>query len=293
MRKIDPQRYSQGFDDRTTWPIFPIGAPSSFTRTTIDAGSTRVFPGPLVKGNMKNPNNWSYSVAERKALIRSKESYWINMPWNGKLTSRNIGFSDLSDSDMPNSAWNRDLVYNSCLSKLNELARGNLDLSVSLAELASTKRMIAGISKTLRFAGGYRGRGGTKEIANGWLEFNLGWRPLLSDVFQSADESVRVVLNKIQKFSASVTLPIKEDYIQTSFQLPMRREGNGKQSCRITLTLDVPSFDLSRWTSLNPVSLAWELVPMSFVVDWFFDIGSYLRNLETGLLYNTRFRSGI
>lgn len=44
--------------------------------------------------------------------------------------------------------------------------------------------------------------------------------------------------------------------------------------------------DLARWTSLNPISIAWELMPYSFVVDWFYDIGSTLRNFETALLYN-------
>jgi hypothetical protein len=40
------------------------------------------------------------------------------------------------------------------------------------------------------------------------------------------------------------------------------------------------------------VSLGWELIPYSFVVDWFIDVGSYLRNLETALLFGTIFKSG-
>jgi hypothetical protein len=32
---------------------------------------------------------------------------------------------------------------------------------------------------------------------------------------------------------------------------------------------------------LNPAAIFWELVPYSFVVDWFIDIGGYLRNLQT------------
>jgi hypothetical protein len=43
---------------------------------------------------------------------------------------------------------------------------------------------------------------------------------------------------------------------------------------------------------MNPLSITWELIPYSFVVDWFVDIGSYLRNFETGLLYNSIFLSG-
>lgn len=49
---------------------------------------------------------------------------------------------------------------------------------------------------------------------------------------------------------------------------------------------------LSRWSSLNPVSIAWELVPYSFVVDWFYDIGSFLRDTETAYLNNSRFDGG-
>lgn len=46
------------------------------------------------------------------------------------------------------------------------------------------------------------------------------------------------------------------------------------------------------FTSLNPVSIAWELLPYSFVVDWFFNVGNYVRNLETALLYGGDFVDG-
>ena len=34
---------------------------------------------------------------------------------------------------------------------------------------------------------------------------------------------------------------------------------------------------------LNPLSVAWELVPYSFVADWFLPVGSYLNNLDYDL----------
>lgn len=39
----------------------------------------------------------------------------------------------------------------------------------------------------------------------------------------------------------------------------------------------------------NPLILAWELVPYSFVVDWFVGVGSYLNNLDAtiGLQFNS------
>jgi hypothetical protein len=48
----------------------------------------------------------------------------------------------------------------------------------------------------------------------------------------------------------------------------------------------------ARWYSLNPVSIAWELMPFSFVVDWFMNVGDYLRNLESQLIYSRFFATG-
>jgi hypothetical protein len=50
--------------------------------------------------------------------------------------------------------------------------------------------------------------------------------------------------------------------------------------------------DLSRFTSLNPLTVGYELIPFSFVFDWLFDLGSYMRNLETSLLFNSSYRWG-
>jgi hypothetical protein len=50
-----------------------------------------------------------------------------------------------------------------------------------------------------------------KTTANAWLEYNYGWRPLVSDIYAAADESLRLVLNKIQRFSGSCT--VKEEVI--------------------------------------------------------------------------------
>lgn len=49
---------------------------------------------------------------------------------------------------------------------------------------------------------------------------------------------------------------------------------------------------MSNFSSLNPVSIAWELMPWSFVIDWFYDVGGYIRNLETAMLHNSRFIHG-
>jgi hypothetical protein len=63
------------------------------------------------------------------------------------------------------------------------------------------------------------------------------------------------------------------------YPIQIRKSGNiirqveYKVVCRVS---NQSAFDLARITSLNPVSIAWELVPFSFVFDWFWDVGGYL-----------------
>jgi hypothetical protein len=51
-------------------------------------------------------------------------------------------------------------------------------------------------------------------------------------------------------------------------------------------------FDKGRLTPLNPASLLWELLPCSFVADWFVDIGGYLQNLESAMGAGVEFIRG-
>ncbi len=65
--------------------------------------------------------------------------------------------------------------------------------------------------------------------------------------------------------------------------------------CEHAVVLDLdPDFytDFASLASMNPVSIAWELIPYSFVIDWVIDIGGYLRSLESALIYSRFFKSG-
>jgi hypothetical protein len=45
-------------------------------------------------------------------------------------------------------------------------------------------------------------------------------------------------------------------------------------------------------SSMNPISIAWELMPWSFVVDWFVNMSGYMRAIETAIAYDSYFHSG-
>jgi hypothetical protein len=49
---------------------------------------------------------------------------------------------------------------------------------------------------------------------------------------------------------------------------------------------------LGQISSLNPVSILYEVIPFSFVLDWAIDIGSWIRTLETAFLHRNEFVIG-
>lgn len=250
------------------------------------------------KGNMVDPTPWNYSVSRVVRHYGKKET----LTPSGGLIAGLFGVIDVPQDETRS---NQNTVYNLALNRLNGKVRGNLDLGIALAEAGSTKRMIRNTLRVLNHArklkppGGY---GSTRDIANGYLQWKYGWKPLLGDVYGAANESIRVVINKLERIQASARVPEGRTYVRkyasygSSTDVPVERtvsEGSFS-GCKIGVSLEIPedSFRLDRWTSVNPASIAWELVPYSFVVDWFVDIGSYLRNIETGLLLGASFRSG-
>lgn len=271
------------------------------TPSQVRAWFFNVTPGPIVHGNMKDPNAWNYTCRSNSTWKGQWRTQDNNYPNPTSFANTMTGYSGDNVEMIPSPTWDRTLVYNMALEKFNRKVRGELDLGVSLAEIRSTIRMTGALSNVVNFARGgssARGVGGTRDLANGWLQYTYGWKPLMSDVFGIADESIRKVVATLERVKASVRLPLPGFGSSIRYfygaNIPVAIQGKGSQACTICCTIEVPSssFDLARWSSLNPVSLAWELIPYSFVVDWFVDVGSYLRNLETALLYKTRFKSG-
>jgi hypothetical protein len=234
---------------------------------------------------MHDPNPWTYNTFIRQNYKGSR--YQLYGPPYGKNGS--TGFYDCLDFALP--AWERNLLYNMALDKLYEQLRGGLDLGIDIAEAGQTRRMLMGFREAEALAR-IRGSSISRTVANGWLEFQYGWRPLFGSLFGAANELVNKVLNTLRKFKVHASLPFWEDVTYNSNGFTVRRKTGGYQACTIACVFEVPGFSLDRFSSLNPVSLAWEVIPYSFVVDWFLDIGSFLRSLETSLLYATRFKSG-
>lgn len=137
-----------------------------------------------------------------------------------------------------------------------------------------------------------RGRKGAENFSQRWLEFQYGWRPLVQDVHGAA-EALAEALNQGPPYgtargvatrvhtTASVTpdsVLTKDLYRQGTF----RREGTYTIKYGLRFTASTLYWPVALGLT-NPALLAWELLPFSFVADWFADIGTVIGNLDATL----------
>jgi len=129
----------------------------------------------------------------------------------------------------------------------------------------------------------------SKSLANNWLELQYGWKPLLSDI----DESMRILANymegstSVQEVSATASQAWelrtpKTGPIATPPYVGVEVDTT-RLKTRYSLKYRVSSHTTNMLSQLgftNPLSLVWEILPWSFVVDWFLPIGPYLETLS-------------
>lgn len=193
---------------------------------------------------------------------------------------------------------NHDLVL---LSKLRDKVAGSdFNLAVFLAEGNHALDMIFNaakrVSKAWRFAqkgnfvkarralvhGTSRQHVGKKSVASNWLELQYGWLPLLKDAeggaqflahhlntpLQTVVRASLKVKNKAVANWPGTTFLENDVYVQKSIKAIIREK------------------DVAQLVGLtDPLSVVWEKLPYSFVVDWFIPIGNYLaaRGLQSAI----------
>lgn len=122
-----------------------------------------------------------------------------------------------------------------------------------------------------------------KDLADAWLELRYGWTPLMYEIQGAIELLEEKILGG--KLAQSYSKTTKSSYTDNS---TARASGIDfahnatindhvtiscliKPSCPTRIILGQLGFD-------NPALIAYELMPYSFVVDWFYNIGDYLQS---------------
>jgi hypothetical protein len=139
-----------------------------------------------------------------------------------------------------------------------------------------------------------RGQPRGSNVTQRWLELQYGWRPLLSDVYGAA----AALENRPKgdwRVTAKVTRKQDQEYVKdfTSFDLSTCKASVARSVyARLdALPQNEATISLVSLGVTNPLSVAWELVPFSFVVDWAFPVGTFLSSLDALLGYEDAYYS--
>lgn len=127
------------------------------------------------------------------------------------------------------------------------------------------------------------------DISGAFLAAHLGWEPLIKDVY-TASQGIEDISEKTYRISAR-----KAGNFKISGTPPVGVENQLSHDVYVRLTLDVkrpPTF-AQRFGMENPFLIAWELVPLSFVADYFLPIGNVINAMGTisGLWASKGFRN--
>lgn len=250
--------------------------------------------GVIVPGNHHDPNNFAYTI-NRWEYMRGRSVLWQGNYKTGYDSEGGIqtGYTNRAFDDLFNFPSD---VYNSALTKLNEKTRGSIDLSIDAFQGKQTLKMLNVVKRYRDYALKVDWRSLAKQASSLRLEYVYGWAPMASTLYNAIDEVYRSTLKQTEAFTARASRDISN--LSSSVELvhtgstPCVFERSGRHLCEIKVLLAQQGFDPARWTSLNPVSIGYELIPYSFVLDWFIDVGSYIRDVETAMLYGNVFRGG-
>lgn len=124
-----------------------------------------------------------------------------------------------------------------------------------------------------------------RRLSNHWLEFQYGWKPLLQDCWGAVDLLAKHV--QLDRYnSADVKGSAKAHKFSTggsgAYNNPVASTMT-ETRCKMGIRYRMDSADralLAQTGIDNPALLAWELLPYSFVIDWFLPVGNYLQSLN-------------
>jgi len=124
----------------------------------------------------------------------------------------------------------------------------------------------------------------SKELSRAVLQFNYGVRPLAQDIFGACDA--------LDKAHNGVWINTYKSRVQEKYNLG-RLRGTGSSTALASgevfygamARLDVVPGNNALKTAAslgltNPASLAWELLPFSFVIDWAYPLGDYFSQFD-------------
>jgi len=126
-----------------------------------------------------------------------------------------------------------------------------------------------------------------------WLETQYGWVPLLGDIYTGITRFYQRVEEgyPIRAIGTGRSTRVSKTRLDTSVGIVNFNDTSVYHTrAKVIIEYEVDFsrlVNMSSWGLTNPLLLAWELVPYSFVFDWFLPVGDWLSQVgySTGLYF--------
>lgn len=116
-----------------------------------------------------------------------------------------------------------------------------------------------------------------KRWSERWLEFHFGWSPLIGDIYNA----INVLQSNVPPNRIRASGVEQRTLVQRSPPYLVTNHNGLKIQARCLYFADVEVSNANLHLAnqlglLNPFQVAWEVVPFSFIVDWFVPVSSFL-----------------
>lgn len=270
-----------------------------FSRKYWNGGDGRSITGRFSRKDKWNPysmGHFKYRMFRNTINLRNKASGSVSTVkaiWPG--VANLVPSSAFPSSDFAN-YWTTNDDYALLAKLLNEVKGHSFNMGVSLAEVDKFAGTISQTVKNLglflrdlkrgHFDQAARRLGASKpsssrvarlrlrDISGRFLEMRYAWEPAINDAFEAC-KAFEALSNgpRQQQFTAARKRKIPDansggNYLLGFYTVEVRR--------KYTYEMYEELSAARQMGVANPASIVWERIPYSFVIDWFYPVGSYL-----------------
>lgn len=272
------------------------------TKIVLDTRTTNFVPGVTFRLN----------EAEFRSVVGTSSpgeiswyGYYNRIRGTRKVSGDLLAFGEPGLVYPPATQWDTDASNRALHSSFAGMNKPAADVGMMLAELPQAIGLLTSPVKSIgrmgkAFWSRYKTRQRKKPTPVGsrtsalayasdkWVEFRYGVLPLISDV-EALRNSVNVMMTKdMLGFSTGAV------YTQETVYHPRRQKDFGELRITYDEVQYLNNFVTAKCYYRNRITqsanlgvgifdipnLLWELIPYSFVVDWFFNVGDWLRAIQ-------------
>lgn len=279
----------------------PFPPPASHVSSFCRLHRLRYVSKPLGQDVCPNEIFLGWSKITRVGSNGTSNYIWSQSAEHGLLAGRVNPYS----GNYGRSLTGMNLIAqasNKCYDRFKDKVLGsNAELGVNLAERHQAVRMITDRANTLRKAYSALRQGKLRVFYRSlnvkplpkhqrwtyarnasafWLEYHFGWSPLIGDIYNACDvlqagygkpRPIRARGSASDYIGLWKNFGAYQDVRNTSMRCDVQT------GARVLIT-NPNLHQAARLGLINPISVAWELIPFSFLVDWFIPVGKFLNS---------------